>query len=236
MSTSPDVFAPPQAERALSRQSPGKESEVQRLRRHCLGREGAIKGMVWLAWGSALSYVFTVFPYLLALSKSPRFTDEMAELFAIPTHPLRLTIEMVSSIALLVAWIIAARGLATLNHRGRVAASIAMLGGMVFFTIASLEAALAETEMPGVAWATTLFMVIAINGALVALTALLWSGPAKTIFSQHYREEVMPATPTLRARIPWWMYLVLTLVAISILGSLVLLVLMVFFNMEWLLS
>lgn len=215
----PDVFAPPQSDRALAEEQHPEENAAYRLRRKCLAREGTIKGMVWYAWLSAASYGAYALFFLIAVSSD--MSPEQREIWDIPTQTWRLVLESVLMVGLLVTWCIAALGLARLTHMGRIATTIAFGVSIVWMLIASIEGIFFDTELAHAEGAVALVIVAMMCALYAALTLLMWSKPAAHIFSPHYRETIIPATSRLRASIPWWMYIILAIIILSILGIII---------------
>jgi hypothetical protein len=54
---------------------------------------------------------------------------------------------------------------------------------------------------------------------LPLLTALLWSGRSRMVFSPRYRLEIVPATPRVRYRTPIWLWLLAGLLLLAVVGA-----------------
>lgn len=181
----PNPYAPPSAslEPAAHGGPGGPPGELEAIRRRCIKREANIKSVGTLFLIGAALLGLGAIGGLIATVAGDVFTGLLIFVIA-------------GGMATLYGFI--ARWLKQLEHRGRLAATILVGLGIAINVLSGIAEAVASgdpSQMP-----TTLGG--SLGGMLIPGLILyaLWSSPSETIFTAHYRDVVVPATPHIKYR------------------------------------
>ncbi len=182
-----DVFAPPQTANAFQRPLPEDEDDAKRIRQSHLRRESDIKALGLLTLiGGIVAFGGLAFTFVQLDKIVREIGAGQAALLGV-----LLTGAVVS-----VAYVYAGIGLRKLQPAARI----------VYTILSALTLVNQIRAMMAGGWGQVLGVLLT-----VIFLVVLWSGPAAMVFSRRYRFEIIPATPRIRAFLPWWFWVLLIL-------------------------
>ncbi|MFW5859436.1 MAG: hypothetical protein ACOCYP_05375 [Planctomycetota bacterium] len=187
-----NAFAPPQSAESFQQSEQTDDAAAKRTRSRLLRRESNIKAIGLLTlFGGCLSAIGLLLALVTfnELRRHVRMDD--TALLAILLVGLLLT----------GAYIYAGIGLRLLQPAARIVYTL--LGTLTLFQ--QLNALLQG-----------LYAQLLPMAFIVAFLLLLWTPPGGTVFSAHYRKEIIPATPGIRSFLPWWFWALIILALLAV--------------------